>query len=355
MIDARGPRFALALRVRGAQIPGMKPTVRSQALDGARGAAFLLVLCAHVAPQQMMLLGICGVAFFFTLSGYLITRQIMREADITRYYARRLKRIMPLAYFYLLVNGLIAIAAGHSMSGYGWHFAFASDWLLSAQAPTFSGGVVSHLWTIAVEVQFYMVWPVVLLAAGKRRVPLLVGLCFVALAWRAGVPDAHVANITFPARMDAFAIGGLVALAVHNRWRLPAALFGATLLALSLAFSAGVNFAEIEQYAHSAALLFTAMPIVFGVAISAIVQYQPVVLQSAPLVWCGERAYSLYIWHVPVLLAAGKLPVSPPLQFLAALPAIFVVAWASHRWCEIGANDWLTRHAVINPSATRAA
>lgn len=336
--------------------------MRSRTLDGARGFGFLLVLFAHVDPQRFMLLGIIGVAFFFALSGFLITRQITRETNIRRYYWRRLVRIMPLAYLYLAINGALAAAAGLSMSGYAWHFAFLSDWLLTAQAPTFTGGFVGHLWTIAVEVQFYMLWPAVLLVAGRRRVPVLIGIMVAALLWRLAVTNPYAATITLPSRVDAFAAGAIAALLPAGRWRIIAVGTGALVLVAAFVAMGPTDFANPLDWGSKAAFLLTGLALVFGPSIPAIEQRAPRFLSNAALVWSGERAYSLYIWHVPVLAAAEKLPLPFAWQIVLALVGIAGTAWASHRFIEAQLTGWLSnlfepraQTPLIRPSKTSAA
>lgn len=301
-----------------------------------------------------MLIGIFGVAFFFALSGYLITGQIVRETDIGRYYKKRLARIMPLAYVYLAVNAAAALIAGRPMSGYFIHWLFASDWLLAAQYPASIGGVVGHLWTIAVEVQFYMIWPLTLLAAGRFRVAALLMLVVAAFAWRAVMPDPLVASITLPSRIDAFAIGGLIALTRSERWAMPALACGALTLAVSIMALWGTDFSIPQAWGGRSAFLLTGAALTSAGLICLLRDRSPSALSFTPLTWCGERAYSLYIWHVPVLVGAERLSLPFPAQVLAAVVGTTIVSWMSHRFIEIQATNWLLKLGGHSPGKAAA-
>lgn len=332
----------------------MHTNERLQSLDGARGLGFLLVLVAHTNPQRFMLMGIAGVVFFFTLSGYLITKQICRSEGLGSYYSRRLTRIMPLAYLYLIINGLAAIVAGRPVDGYGWHFAFFSDWLLASQAPLSIGGVVGHLWTIAVEVQFYIIWPAILLPAGRHRVRVLLVLVVAAFVWRLSIANPLIASLTLPSRVDAFAIGGLVALSTGSLWRPWAFCVGVTLVTVGLVTQQDVDFSIPASWGGHAAILLSGLALTCGACVSHLAERGAALLQVRPLVWCGERAYSLYIWHVPILIAGQKLPIPEWLRFLVSCVAIGMVSWVSHRWIEVSVTKWLNNSLRSHSARKRA-
>lgn len=316
---------------------------RSKALDGARGCGFLLVLLAHIDPARFMVGGVLGVGFFFVLSGYLITQQAVRSTGMLEYYRRRFQRILPLLYLYLCLNALVAVALGHSMRGYGWHFAFMSDWLSSWNLAPKTGGVVGHLWTIAIEAQFYLVWPVILAIAGPKRIYVLLALIGGAILWRMLVGDAYLATMTLPARIDAFAAGGLAAIAAHRKWRAPTLIAGAVAVSYAIISVPISQFAQPTGWSSAAPSMLAGMAAAFAALVSILAEVQPRALEYRPLTWAGERAYSLYIWHVPLLLAAEKIPLSPAFRLVLGVAATLGVAWLSHIWIEAKFTELIDR------------
>lgn len=261
---------------------------RSKALDGARGCGFLLVLLAHIDPARFMVGGVLGVGFFFVLSGYLITQQAVRSTGMLEYYRRRFQRILPLLYLYLCLNALVAVALGHSMRGYGWHFAFMSDWLSSWNLAPKTGGVVGHLWTIAIEAQFYLVWPVILAIAGPKRIYVLLALIGGAILWRMLVGDAYLATMTLPARIDAFAAGGLAAIAAHRKWRAPTLIAGAVAVSYAIISVPISQFAQPTGWSSAAPSMLAGMAAAFAALVSILAEVQPRALEYRPLTWAGS-------------------------------------------------------------------
>lgn len=170
---------------------------RSQLLDAMRGLAVLTVLAFHAG---LLPGGWLGVQVFFTLSGYLITRQLAAGMAASTFWHRRIARLAPLLFGYLMVNGLLAIAVGHDLTGYGWHFLFLSDQVI-ARGQAGSHGHVWHLWSIAVEAQAYLIWPLV---ARRRGVLAAIAIAGTAYWLLAGYPMTLTGNLGF------FAIGGLL-------------------------------------------------------------------------------------------------------------------------------------------------
>ena len=248
------------------------------ALDALRGLAIVLVLASHFPAQPAiagplsravrgaMLLGWTGVDLFFVLSGFLITGILLdgladheatgtdRGALLVRFYGRRALRILPLYYLTLATLLLVALAlratgaasaAGESLLRDQWWYWLHGSNLAAARAPHWaSTSWVQHFWSLAVEEQFYLVWPLVLLALPRRWLAPLVGFVMVgALLVRmplAGAQQEVAAYALTPARADALALGALLALAWRTpAWHLPArrvALLAAPAMALGIAF-----------------------------------------------------------------------------------------------------------------------
>jgi peptidoglycan/LPS O-acetylase OafA/YrhL len=203
---------------------------RIPALDGLRAVSIVLVLLGHLPGTGRFLplssvamvgdIGNLGVCVFFVISGLLITTLLLNEQsregriDLPAFYLRRAFRILPAAGFYLLAVAAVGVVVPRLSLP-------ASDWL---HALTFTTNYqphrtwwVGHLWSLSVEEQFYVLWPVPVLLLGRRRSLWLAGSAvWIAPLWRAGVwvfqPDWRDGiGETFPTVMDAIASGCLLA------------------------------------------------------------------------------------------------------------------------------------------------
>jgi len=319
---------------------------RLSGLDGLRALAVLAVLFFH-ADSSLLPGGFLGVDLFFVISGYLITRILLNELgetgklDLTRFYLRRMFRLVP------AVIGVVAAVTvgsvlvwrdelttlpGSALSSIGY---VANWWLIDAQQSYFvSSGrppMFQHLWSLAIEEQFYLVWPVVLLVfvGGPRWLkPLRFGrIAWVALglavgsaslmgliATRSGVPfaadssrlyfgtDTHAMGLLLGATFGALA--ERLAFRPRKGWRVRTwptdVIGGSALLAL------GILVFRVDQF----------MPGLyrggfFGASALAVMAVSTVSrrgsllgrgLDTAPLRWLGDRSYSLYLWHWPVIV-----------------------------------------------------
>lgn len=133
-------------------------------LDGLRAIAILFVMVFHLGVFP---LGWVGVPLFFVLSGYLITTILVADRSkslrdfLARFYWRRTVRIFPLYYLYVLIIAVAAILFGYSLNGYGWFLAYLGNYQIALSQDVPAGGLVAHLWSLAVEEQFYLIWPFV--------------------------------------------------------------------------------------------------------------------------------------------------------------------------------------------------
>jgi peptidoglycan/LPS O-acetylase OafA/YrhL len=212
-------------------------------LDGVRGLAILLVLCVHFvgdAPAQDALAravvkianyGIWGVDLFFVLSGFLITGLLHDAKGAPHYfrdfYIRRTLRIFPLYYGVLALLFIVLPALpsayptglGESARHQAWLWLYASNVYLAIHR-AWALPYVGHFWSLAVEEQFYLVWPFVVLWCGRRA---LLRVCVVvaalALGLRVLLSDGGgelAALVLTPCRFDALCVGGFLALAVRE-------------------------------------------------------------------------------------------------------------------------------------------
>ena len=332
--------------------PRATPTGYIPALDGLRGAAVALVIACHLAPfaaapegtlgsaaASVFYFGWVGVDLFFVLSGFLITGILFdnrgRAGYFSAFYGRRLVRIFPLYYVTLAViaGGAVMFASPSSATAYAdtlpWHatyltnvrIALAGAW---SSVPFHTG----HFWSLAVEEQFYLVWPAIiafaprLLGASDARQALL-AVCLAVIALSiviriALVGQAHplAAYALFPARMDALAIGGVAALWVRSphgpaqalRWSGPVLwTCGLGLAAIAIA-SAG-----LESYIHplQQTVGYTLWALLFGALLIRVI-YSPRgrmarCFQASPLMATGKISYGLYVVHFPVIYLLTSL------------------------------------------------
>jgi len=333
------------------------------ALDGLRGVAILLVIphnadiFSNSAPWlwPVALLahaGWIGVQLFFVLSGFLITRNLLASRGHPHYlrsfYARRALRIFPL-YFVTLFFGLVLLPqlmiyspgelASHQHQV--WLWTFTSNW-----AQPFGADVsgFSHFWSLALEEQFYLVWPfVVLLATGARLLWICVALVLVALLSRAfmqaeGVKPEMIYMFTF-CRMDALAMGAAMAVVSQSapamQWianqthSLLAAVFG-VLLAVAL-YSHTYSVFDPHTLVLGQTLLAAAFTVLVG-SVGAIPPgtFGHALRRALEFHWLrrvGRYSFAMYVFHL-LLIKAYDTPIREALAFAgSALPLLHALAF----------------------------
>jgi len=292
-----------------------------------RAVAVSLVLVFHLAPSGLTG-GYVGVDVFFVISGFLITSHLLarpprRPADFVAFWGRRVRRLLPASLVVLaatlVASRLVAPATQWASTAeqaraaalyvVNWVLAGdAVDYLASDNAPT----PVQHFWSLSVEEQFYLVWPLLIglfvaLGRGRRRF-VLVGLTVVVVAslvysvWLTGDDPARAYFVT-PTRIWELGAGGLLAALVAGRgwtaapWRGPAALLGLALIAIAaLTFDAATPFPGV-----AAALPVLGSVLVLGA------QADPNgwlgrALGWRPVQWVGDASYAVYLWHWPIIV-----------------------------------------------------
>jgi peptidoglycan/LPS O-acetylase OafA/YrhL len=344
-------------------------------LQGLRAVAVLLVVLSH-AGLPFLHGGYVGVDVFFVLSGFLITGLLLSQAArdgrvrLGDFYVRRARRILPAAVLTLVATDIAAhqllnfVRAREAVHDSLWaaffaanvHFAdVGSDYFAQAQPPS----PVQHFWTLAVEEQFYLVWPfllalALLVSALRRRLLWIVAAAGVAsFAWsvHATASDQASAYFSTGARAWELALGAALAIAAL---RLPAA---AGWLGLACIVAAGVVFSSSTPFPGYAALLPT-------VGTALVIAARPGgaarVLSLAPMRYVGDRSYAFYLWHWPVLvIAAGyaghDLSTPARLALLAGAFLLSIVTYAlvenpirHMKWrAPTGALLWPASAAVI--------
>lgn len=190
----------------------MQPHSRIPRLDTYRAVAALAVVYHHfyAGGNPRLNFGLFGIVFFFVLSGYLITNSL-QGMSLREFYIRRAFRILPLYYFALFAAVILRVQG----DAFWWVAFFLTN---IAYAHGVNTGALSHFWTLAIEEQFYLIWPVLLLLAGRSGWLVVAGIGAASVLFRfvTFVPgDARFALYLW-GLADPLCIGALLALAIRR-------------------------------------------------------------------------------------------------------------------------------------------
>ena len=325
-------------------------------LDGLRAVAVLLVVITHTlgGPPGWTL----GVDIFFVLSGFLITNVIVAElarrgtASLRRFYIRRVFRLFPALFVFLLAVLIwaqvfappqgIAMVHGTVISG----LLYVENWHIIAVGQVgsviFPRDPAVHVWSLSVEEQFYLVWPLILIAAWMwkgKRAALVVAVCglFIAMGDTFGLAwfGTTVGRVYFGSDTRAVQLlaGCCVALLVQCRLvpRLPRLVSFFALVAVVLI---GV-FPLPLIYQPSATALLS------GLLIAGLSQHQFWLLATRPARWLGQRSYSIYLWHPFIgVILFYQFHVGDGLGMLVMVLLLsLVIADLSYRRVEVAASQ----------------
>jgi len=336
---------------------------RLKGLDGLRGLAIALVVSYHAfgAPRG----GQLSVDLFFVLSGFLITkvlidgRQRTGRISLRAFYGRRVRRVLPALFAMLLaVTPSVAHQAGVA-KGLLWSaagLAFSAN-LVMAHASSFAAPL-TPLWSLAQEEQFYLVWPpIVVLLASRRRI--LVGLLATGLAATTlrqiqlvhdGAPTSRILYAP-DTRSMGILVGCLTALVLASRHADALVKLARVIAWPAAAMLVGLPFAEHgNELFLGGMLIFTISCAVVVVRSLDTASGAARMFGIAPLAYLGRISYSLYLWHLPVLILFGRGH-----QFWAELLGVAVavpVAAVSYRYIE---QPFLQRRDRVRAPGLQAA
>ena len=280
---------------------------RIPSLDGLRAASLACVLLAHLSGtrhffrwEMFEIYGNFGVRVFFVISGYLITTLLLKEQEKTggislrKFYARRAFRILPAAYVFMIV---VITAQWHTLS---WSDMLAA---ITYTSNYHQGGnwIVGHLWSLSVEEQFYLLWPMLLLLFFRKRLWIVSGMLLSGpplrvLFWM--LWGHRGLEHPFPVVMDALAAGCALAMLqpqlkswdgwLRSRWFVLVPLLTALLPLIQLRSN------RIYQVAG-----LTVMHVGIALSIQHAARMQYRVLNWGPVAWVGTLSYSFYLWQQP--------------------------------------------------------
>ncbi|MDR0960064.1 MAG: acyltransferase [Propionibacteriaceae bacterium] len=328
------------------------PRPKRTDIQALRALAVIAVIINHLWPLRMPG-GYIGVDVFFAISGFLITSHLLAEFErdgrlhLARFYAKRARRLLPAAFLVLAVSAIVVFIAlpyprwGRTgieivaAAAYVENLYLAArsvDYLAATDVPT----VAQHYWSLSVEEQFYLVWPLLLIALiamtrkhappGRRsliaddrprraRRSLAIGMTLVALSslalsvwWTDVSPAAYFVS---PVRFWEFALGGLLALVATGRARplLPGWLAQiVSFLGLGVLIVSCFRFTSETVFpGWTAAIPVTATLLVIAAGSGRERLAHTALTGIAPIQWIGNVSYSLYLWHWPLIVITPYL------------------------------------------------
>jgi peptidoglycan/LPS O-acetylase OafA/YrhL len=270
-------------------------------LDGLRAVAVIFVMAFHFIPwvDGVAPLGSIGVRLFFVLSGFLITRILLASRDrplrpaLRSFYWRRSLRIFPLFYLVLLLAAVINI--GPVRQTIGWHLTYLTNFYLFERGAWH--GSISHLWSLAVEEQFYLVWPWLVLLLPERRLPALVAIMVCVAPLSRLLIEGPMNSVLPLSCVDSLGAGALLAMpAMRPLMMRVGFLAGVPLLTASLALRYGGFSGVPYEVALDFGVSLTSAWVV-GRAASGFDGAIGRVLTAAPIVYVGTISYGLYLYH----------------------------------------------------------
>lgn len=350
---------------------------RYAGLDGLRAFAVAAVLVYHLFPG-ILPGGFIGVDIFFVVSGFLITSLLMRERsgtgriDLRGFWVRRARRLVPAIVVLVLVCSAAALAVGGDvLVGLPRQIlgaaTFSANWLsIGADSSYFAQDapeLYRNLWSLAVEEQFYLVWPLVILAVtllrpwwAKLAVVSAVAVASAVAMFALYPPDGDPTRVYFGSDTHSFglAIGAALAILIARsrpldldagetamqtfvrRWLPPLGV-----LSLAGLVAACVLLPDDAAFTYRGGLVLVSL-------LSAVAIWAAVVpgarfgrlLDARPLQAVGARSYGLYLWHWPVFVLVCAIvpdehdPVMAPIVGFGALAIASAAAFLSYRWVE---------------------
>ncbi|MFE6971760.1 acyltransferase family protein [Isoptericola sp. NPDC057653] len=298
-------------------------------IQALRAIAVAAVVAYHLWPGRLPG-GFVGVDVFFVISGFLITSHLLRRPprhgrDLRDFWARRVRRLLPASFLVLLVTAAATFVVAPStmwastLREIGASALYVENWSLAASSVDYLGAEaaaspVQHYWSLSVEEQFYLLWPLVLVAVGwwtarrggnlVRRASVAVGaIVLLSFGWSVVATALQPSSAYFvtPTRIWELGVGALLAtlsIRLAPRWRTPLAWLGiAMILAAVLTYSGALPFPG-----YTAALPVVGCALVIAAECDRTRWSPRRIGDVRPVQWLGDVSYSVYLWHWPLVV-----------------------------------------------------
>ena len=333
------------------------------ALDGLRGIAVLIVMVYHLAllvPELKFAAkgGFLGVDIFFVLSGFLITSILLKEyqkagqINLKNFYYRRFLRLIPAFWAFLIVLyffGNYILPKNEALMIYSnYNFFFAFSYFMNWHSAANEGltGNLNHVWSLAIEEQFYIIWSLVLYKAfaegrGRKQIFLFTVISVIILiVWRSlralTGTDTGVLYYSTDTRIDALLIG--CAASMIYIWQLiPKEIYADRRFNLITLLAFFISLWILFSFSHTDFLLYYGILSVFAICIAIIILWlitrenclMKSILEFKPLRWIGHISYGLYLWHYAFYEFAKKNFESVYWQVTVGIALAFAVSAVS--------------------------
>lgn len=341
-------------------------------IDGLRALAVIMVLAYHL-KMPFAKSGLLGVTVFFVISGYLITGILINEieesggVDLKNFWLRRIRRLLPAVLSMAVVMIFVSAVVNRVVFTKGCNdllsavFGYNNWWQIFRKVSYFeNAGAPSpftHCWSLAIETQFYLIYPILLILLSKARnrgkvfaaVTAVLAMISVVLMGVLYSPDGDPSRVYYGTDTRAFSllIGALAAIQkeyhiikVKLRGKLWAVIGSISVLILIGMMMLISSYSSFLYYGGQAIVSVLAAFVVYAVTVSR--SLLNIILGSSILKWVGDRSYSIYLWHYPiiVLMSGGKRAA----WWIVILEVVLSVGFAelSYRFIETP-----VRHGII--------
>jgi peptidoglycan/LPS O-acetylase OafA/YrhL len=329
-------------------------------LDGLRAVAVYLVVLFHAGSKRFPG-GYVGVDVFFVLSGFLVTQLLLRDINrrgsirLSRFYARRFRRLLPAAFVTLIVTAIVfsAIASpvelANTVGSFKAAFLYSTNWYFIHQSTNYFGAgldtnPVLQFWSLAVEEQFYLVWPLLLggvfvwtrrLGPARQMRAIRIGVAVAAIAsavWALSLQGANPNRAYYGTDARAYELlaGALLALAptfIASAVRYRRSMRVATVASIAALVVIASSVIHLNAIARGIVVTITTCVIIVAIeaADGGLVKRG---LSSAPVVYLGKISYGTYLWHwLIILFIVRQLHLSTPSTI--AIACVVATAFAS--------------------------
>lgn len=346
-------------------------------LNGIRAVSVLIVLIAHMGLEHIIPGGF-GVTIFFFISGFLITRLLIAETitkgriGLRQFYIRRFIRLYPALLF--MVFATVAIYSGFHWGGPTPLELFSAVFYGTNiyQVVTRIGGEFpfmpwTHLWSLAVEEHFYLLFPASIILLGtnwNRMLKALSGLLVLILIWRSIIltqttlPVSDYSYMMTDTRIDSIIWGCVLSILLHvkpdRNWLKRLGGYMPVAIAVAVILLSFLIRNDTFRYTIRFSLQGLALFILFyNLFFTLKFKWAISILEWPPLAWIGTISYALYLWHVPIFDICKRILGEQPVTYICALALSFAVAAFSYHIVEtrfIALRKRFGSHGINKPA-----